>query len=87
MAASRLPSGQVKCALLVYMAPNVNMWGLDARGERCTDAGRRLAALGGGPLRKLLGLVQEATTLVDSCCAPGESPLTHPPVTSHTALR
>ncbi|KAK9908613.1 hypothetical protein WJX75_000439 [Coccomyxa subellipsoidea] len=33
--------------------------------------GRRLAALGGGPLRKLLGLVEEATTLVDSCCAPG----------------
>ncbi|CAL8462026.1 g1557 [Coccomyxa elongata] len=33
--------------------------------------GRRLAALGGGPLRKLLGLVQEAATLVDSCCTHG----------------
>lgn len=34
-------------------------------------AGRRLAQLGGGPLRKLLGLVQDATALVDSCCTPG----------------
>lgn len=40
-------------------------------------SGRRLAALGGAPLRKLLGLVEEATTLVDSCCAPGESLLNH----------
>ncbi len=40
-------------------------------------SGRRLAALGGGPLRKLLGLLQEATTLVESCCESGESPLTN----------
>ncbi|BDA41253.1 probable tubulin polymerization-promoting protein family member 3 at C-terminar half [Coccomyxa sp. Obi] len=33
--------------------------------------GKRLATLGGGPLRKLLGLVQEAAALVDSCCTPG----------------
>ncbi|EIE25016.1 p25-alpha-domain-containing protein [Coccomyxa subellipsoidea C-169] len=33
--------------------------------------GKRLAALGGGPLRKLLGLLQEATTLVESCCDSG----------------
>ena len=35
-------------------------------------AGRKLAGLMGGPLRKLLELLQEAIALVDSCCKPGE---------------
>lgn len=33
--------------------------------------GRRLATLGGAPLRKLLELIQEATQLINSCCQPG----------------
>ena len=36
------------------------------------DAGRRLAGLTGGPLRKLLELLQEAHALVDACCKPGK---------------